>query len=166
MAFNNEFFSDLGESLSKAAKELSGRAEVVIETQKLRSKIVGEERAIKKIKADIGNAVYQKYAGGETVDADFNVLCEKIKQHLDAIEVLKEKTGELNAAPYGTGSADESYAEETPEEFSEEDIQEEFAEETAEGTEKVFEELQEAKDEEMKEAIEELIEEVKEESEA
>ena len=39
-----DFFGTLGETLTKTARELSGRAEEVYETQRLRNKISGEER--------------------------------------------------------------------------------------------------------------------------
>ena len=41
-----DFFGSLGETLTKTAKELSGRAEEVYETQRLKNKISGEERQI------------------------------------------------------------------------------------------------------------------------
>jgi hypothetical protein len=39
-----DFFGNLGQALSKTAKELSGRAEDVYETQRLKNKISAEER--------------------------------------------------------------------------------------------------------------------------
>ena len=47
-----DFFGSLGETLTKTAKELSGRAEEVYETQRLKNKISGEERQIEKAMAD------------------------------------------------------------------------------------------------------------------
>ena len=41
-----DFFGNLGQALSKTAKELSGRAEDVYETQRLKNKISAEERQI------------------------------------------------------------------------------------------------------------------------
>ena len=38
-----DFFGSLGETLTKTAKELSGRAEEVYETQRLKNKISGED---------------------------------------------------------------------------------------------------------------------------
>ena len=46
-----DFFGTLGETLTKTARELSGRAEEVYETQRLRNKISGEERQINKAMA-------------------------------------------------------------------------------------------------------------------
>ena len=56
-----DFFGNLGQALSKTAKELSGRAEDVYETQRLKNKISAEERQIDKIMADLGKIVYQRY---------------------------------------------------------------------------------------------------------
>ena len=41
-----DFLGNLGQALSKTAKELSGRAEDVYETQRLKNKISAEERQI------------------------------------------------------------------------------------------------------------------------
>ena len=54
-----DFFGTLGETLTKTARELSGRAEEVYETQRLRNKISGEERQINKAMADLGKIIYK-----------------------------------------------------------------------------------------------------------
>ena len=56
-----DFFGSLGETLTKTAKELSGRAEEVYETQRLKNKISGEERQIEKAMADLGRIIYKRY---------------------------------------------------------------------------------------------------------
>ena len=43
-----DFFGTLGETLTKTARELSGRAEEVYETQRLRNKISGEDRSTRR----------------------------------------------------------------------------------------------------------------------
>ena len=56
-----DFFGSLGETLTKPAKELSGRAEEDYETQRLKNKISGEERQIEKAMADLGRIIYKRY---------------------------------------------------------------------------------------------------------
>ena len=56
-----DFFEELGEAITKTAREIGGRAEVLYGTQKLKNKISGEERQIQKIMEkffteDIGKA--------------------------------------------------------------------------------------------------------------
>ena len=73
-----DFFGNLGQALSKTAKELSGRAEDVYETQRLKNKISAEERQIDKIMADLGKIVYQRYKEEVRVDDAQKALCEQI----------------------------------------------------------------------------------------
>ena len=76
----------LGEKISQTAKELSGHAETIYETQKLRNKIANENRAVDKLLADLGNIIYKQYIAGAELDEDQKVLCEQIEQHMQNIE--------------------------------------------------------------------------------
>ena len=78
-----DFLGNLGQALSKTAKELSGRAEDVYETQRLKNKISAEERQIDKIMADLGKIVYQRYKEAVSVDDVQKALCEQIDQRMD-----------------------------------------------------------------------------------
>ena len=49
-----DFFEELGEAITKTAREIGGRAEVLYGTQKLKNKISGEERQIQKIMEELG----------------------------------------------------------------------------------------------------------------
>ena len=90
-----DFFGNLGQALSKTAKELSGRAEDVYETQRLKNKISAEERQIDKIMADLGKIVYQRYKDEVPVEDAQKALCEQIDQHTDQIEELREAINDL-----------------------------------------------------------------------
>lgn len=48
-----DFFEELGEAITKTAREIGGRAEVLYGTQKLKNKISGEERQIQKIMEEL-----------------------------------------------------------------------------------------------------------------
>lgn len=91
----SDFFDGLGETISRTAKELSGKAEVLYETQKLRNRISGEERVVDKIMCDMGNIVYKQYMDGNAVEGELGELCEKISQHMHLILGLKERMAEL-----------------------------------------------------------------------
>lgn len=84
-----EFFDELSETISRTAKELSGRAEVIYEKQKLRNKVNAEQRIIDKVMADIGNIIYKRYANGEDLDENLKVLCSQIDQHMEQIDKYK-----------------------------------------------------------------------------
>ena len=90
-----DFFGNLGQALSKTAKELSGRAEDVYETQRLKNKISAEERQIDKIMADLGKIVYQRYKEAVSVDDVQKALCEQIDQRMEQIEQLRTDIKDL-----------------------------------------------------------------------
>lgn len=90
-----DFFGSLGETLTKTAKELSGRAEEVYETQRLKNKISGEERQIEKAMADLGRIIYKRYKEEIPVDDAQKALCEQIDQRMEQIEKYKTDISEL-----------------------------------------------------------------------
>ena len=90
-----DFFGSLGETLTKTAKELSGRAEEVYETQRLKNKISGEERQIEKAMADLGRIIYKRYKKESPVDDAQKALCEQIDQRMEQIEKYKTDISEL-----------------------------------------------------------------------
>ena len=90
-----DFFGSLGETLTKTAKELSGRAEEVYETQRLRNKISGEERQVEKAMADLGRIIYKRYKEEVPVDDAQKAICEQIDQRMEQIEKYKTDISEL-----------------------------------------------------------------------
>ncbi len=90
-----DFFGSLGETLTKTAKELSGRAEEVYETQRLRNKISGEERQVEKAMADLGRIIYKRYKEDVPVDDAQKALCEQIDQRMEQIGKYKTDISEL-----------------------------------------------------------------------
>lgn len=87
----SEFFDELGVTIAKTAKGLGEKAELLYETQRLRSRISGEERLIGRIKEDLGNILYQHYLDGEELPDEQRILCEQIEQHKASIEEYKKK---------------------------------------------------------------------------
>lgn len=90
-----EFFDELGETITRTAKELGERAEVLYESQKIRNKLSGEDRIIDKIMADLGNLIYKRYSNGEAMDEELSALCEEIDQHMQKISEYKEAMANL-----------------------------------------------------------------------
>lgn len=90
MSNANEFLNELGETLSKTAQGLGERVGGIYETQRIRTRISSERRIVQKAMADIGAMIYAKYEEGETLNEEFESLCEEIKEHLNVIESLKE----------------------------------------------------------------------------
>lgn len=92
---NSEFWGELSGSIARKAKDLGEKAELIYETQKLRGRISGEERVIQKIKADLGNILYQRYLEGQELSEEQESLCEQIEQHENCIERYKKKMSSI-----------------------------------------------------------------------
>lgn len=90
-----DFFDGLGDSISRKTRDLGKMAGQIYETQKIRSKVSSEEHMIAKLKADIGNYIYEKYQNGEEVEDALRGFCEEIQQHLEIIEGYRDSAAEL-----------------------------------------------------------------------
>ena len=86
-----DFFDGLGERLSRTARGLSGKAETVYETQRIKNRIAGEERQMEKILTDLGRALYKRYREGLDVEDSQRMLCEAADQRMEQIAQLKEE---------------------------------------------------------------------------
>lgn len=168
-----DFFGSLGETLTKTAKELSGRAEEVYETQRLKNKISGEERQVEKAMADLGRIIYKRYKEEVPVDDAQKALCEQIDQRMEQIEKYKTDISELKikskrfcpscGSPIEKGAAFCSQCgaacpTEEPEEEAGDDVIEGTAEEVvaeAETVEETAEAVEDAEDVEEAETAEE-----------
>lgn len=86
-----DFFGSFGETIAKTARELSGRAEEVYETQRIKNRISGEERQINKAMADLGKIIYRRYKDEIPVDEEEKAICEQIDERMMQIEKYKEE---------------------------------------------------------------------------
>lgn len=84
-----DFFDELGETLSRTAREFGERAGSLYETQKLRTKIAGEEHAVNKAMAELGKTLYRAYRNGQELTEEQNGWCEQIDQHKEIISRYK-----------------------------------------------------------------------------
>lgn len=90
-----DFFGSLTDTFAKAAKDLTGRAETIYETQKLKNKISGEKQQIEKAMADLGRIVYRRYQEGISVEEAENEICVQIDERYQQIKRLKKEAEEL-----------------------------------------------------------------------
>lgn len=170
-----DFFGSLSETISKTARELSGRAEEAYETQRIKNKISGEERQVEKAMADLGRIIYKRYKAEIPVDDAQKALCEQIDQRMEQIAKYKSDISELKVkckrfcpacgSPINKNAAFCSQCgaacpTEEPEEKAGDDVIEGTAEEVEEVRDDVIEETAE----EVMEAAEEASEEVSEET--
>ena len=171
-----DFFGSLSETISKTARELSGRAEEAYETQRIKNKISGEERQVEKAMADLGRIIYKRYKAEIPVDDAQKALCEQIDQRMEQIAKYKSDISELKVkckrfcpacgSPINKNAAFCSQCgaacpTEEPEEKAGDDVIEGTAEEVEEARDDVIEETAE---EVMEAAAEEASEEISEET--
>ena len=174
-----DFFGSLSETISKTARELSGRAEEAYETQRIKNKISGEERQVEKAMADLGRIIYKRYKAEIPVDDAQKALCEQIDQRMEQIAKYKSDISELKVkckrfcpacgSPINKNAAFCSQCgaacpTEEPEEKAGDDVIEGTAEEVEEVRDDVIEETAEEVMEAAEEASEEVSEETAEES--
>lgn len=108
-----DFFDELSDTITRTTKDLSKKAGQIYETQKIRSKISSEEQMIQKLKADIGNVIYEKYKDGAEIEDGLKGFCEEIQQHLHIIAGYKDAAAELKGqkiCPACSKSVDRSVA--------------------------------------------------------
>ena len=90
-----DFFGSLTDTFAKVAKDLTGRAETIYETQKLENKISGEKQQIEKAMADLGRIVYRRYQEGISVEEAEDAICVQIDERYQQIKRLKKEAEEL-----------------------------------------------------------------------
>ena len=170
-----DFFGSLSETISKTARELSGRAEEAYETQRIKNNISGEERQVEKAMADLGRIIYKRYKAEIPVDDAQKALCEQIDQRMEQIAKYKSDISELKVkckrfcpacgSPINKNDAFCSQCGAAcPTEEPEEKAGDDVIEGTAEEVEKVRDDVIEETAEEVMEAAEEASEEVSEET--
>ena len=91
-----DFFTDFGETISKAAQDLGNRADSFVETQKIRAKILSEQKMIEKDFTDLGKIIYKKYVDGEPLDETMAEVCEDVTQRKIAIAAYRETIAKMN----------------------------------------------------------------------
>ncbi len=90
-----DFFDELSDTITRTTKDLGKKAGQIYETQKIRSRIASEEQIVQKLKADIGNVIFEKYKEGTEVEESLKGFCEEIQQHMDIIAGYKDSAAEL-----------------------------------------------------------------------
>lgn len=89
------FFDGLGDALSRTTKDLSKKAGQIYETQKIQTKIAGEEHMVEKLKEEIGSLIYERYQAGEELDEKLKAFCEEIDGHRNVIDGYKSAAADL-----------------------------------------------------------------------
>ncbi len=91
----DDFFTEFGETISKTAKDIGTRADSFISGQKIRTKIMSEQRSIDRALEDIGTLIYEKYVNGEAIDESVTALCDEITRRKVTIAKYREKVAKM-----------------------------------------------------------------------
>lgn len=91
-----DFFTDFGATISKAARDIGNRADSFVETQKIRAKILSEQKLIEKDFTDLGKMLYKRYVDGEPLDETMAEICEDVTQRKIAIAAHRETMAKMN----------------------------------------------------------------------
>lgn len=86
---------NMGKKISGAGKAAIKVSGDLVQVTKLNLEVKSEENKIEAIMLDLGNAVYEKYKAGNSVDELLNEKCDEITKCMNSIEELKAKIAEL-----------------------------------------------------------------------
>lgn len=79
---SDDFFGDLGKSISRVTQQAVNRTGDLFETTKINAQISGEKREIEKLYAKIGAIIYRKVSNGTMeADEDIAAIIDDIRAH-------------------------------------------------------------------------------------
>ncbi|MDD3277348.1 MAG: zinc ribbon domain-containing protein [Lachnospiraceae bacterium] len=90
MANTNDFFGNLGKTLSETAKTVGEKTDEFIAIQKLRSQQNTLENEVKKNFKDVGEMIYQRFIGGEAFPEEISEICQEIMKLQSDIAECRE----------------------------------------------------------------------------
>ena len=80
-----ELFDEIVDKLSDAADQVGKKADEVIETQKIKSKIRGLQKNNRRDFREMGQMLYEKYKQGEELAEEYRSICEAVKEREEEI---------------------------------------------------------------------------------
>lgn len=105
---NEEFFDNLRQTITGTAEVVGKKTEDLVEIQKLRSRIRNAQRNVELDYKKLGEIIYQRYVGGEDLDAELTEVCSLImdlqKQSASYKEELANRKGQTVCPACGSGN--------------------------------------------------------------
>ena len=87
---SEDFFGDLGRSITKATKKAASRTGSLIETTKINAQITGEMKSLEALTAEIGSLIVGRIDHGQMAeDEELAQLMEEIRARRDAIRTYR-----------------------------------------------------------------------------
>ncbi len=87
---SEDFFGDLGKSLSRSAQKAATRTGTFFESTKMNAQISSEQKEVEKLYAEIGELVYERALEGQMPeDPEITKLVHMVREH--RVRILKMK---------------------------------------------------------------------------
>lgn len=90
-----DFFEDLGKTITKAATNVVDKTGELFESTKIKAQITGEDKLVDKSYRDIGEIIYKLHMEGQPFGDDVMRLCDDVQAHKDRINELKAELAEV-----------------------------------------------------------------------
>lgn len=92
---SEDFFVDLGRTISKAANEVVDKTGEFFESTKIKAQISTEEKSVEKAYRDIGEIIYKQHMEGQPVSEEVAKICDDILSHEDRIRSFRTELANL-----------------------------------------------------------------------
>ena len=87
---SEDFFGDLGRSITRATKKAATRTGSLIETTKINAQITGEIKSMEALVAEIGSLFVRRIENGQMMeDEETAPLMEEIRAHKEAVRTYR-----------------------------------------------------------------------------
>jgi rubrerythrin len=91
-----DFFSELGKSISRATRQAVDKTGVFVEATKLTAQIQGQQREIEHLYQKIGENIYRKIRTGEyEPDAELMLIVEEIRKRHGQVSGMRKNLAEV-----------------------------------------------------------------------
>ena len=93
---SDDFFGDLGKSITRATQKAAMRTGSLIESTKINAMITAESKAIEKLYLELGELVYEQYDGGEIkTSSQMSAIVDELDMHLEKISSYRTELAEV-----------------------------------------------------------------------
>ena len=93
---SDDFFGDLGKSISRATARAVGRTGSLIESTKINAMITAETKSIERLHLELGELVYERCLEEKmTPDEEMQVIIDELKSHLEKILSYRVELAEV-----------------------------------------------------------------------
>ncbi|MBQ6469406.1 MAG: zinc ribbon domain-containing protein [Lachnospiraceae bacterium] len=93
---SDDFFGDLGKSITRATQKAAMRTGSLIESTKINALITAESKAVEKLYLELGELVYEQFEDGEVrTDSQILSIIDELDMHLEKISSYRAELAEV-----------------------------------------------------------------------